>query len=150
MMRVVKRNDPAAVDRILRALPEWFGIEEAITAYADDAARLPSYLAVEDDVVVGVVLVKEHYSEAREVFLMAVDPSWHRQAVGRRLLEAVEADLCREGVEILEVHTVGPSYSDSHYAGTREFYRAVGFVAVHEFDRIDWDGPTLVLVKPLA
>ena len=35
------------------------------------------------------------------------------------------------------------------YARTREFYLAQGFVAINELQRIDWDGPTLILVKPL-
>ena len=65
------------------------------------------------------------------------------------MLDAVERDLRDEGVEMLEVHTVGPSCEDLHYEQTRAFYGARGFVAIHEFDKIDWDGPTLVLVKTL-
>ena len=32
---------------------------------------------------------------------------------------------------------------------TRRFYLASGFVAMNELQRIDWNGPTLILVKPL-
>ena len=52
-------------------------------------------------------------------------------------------------MKLLEVHTVGPSHEDEGYARTREFYLAVGFVAMNELQRIDWSGPTLVLVRVL-
>jgi hypothetical protein len=59
------------------------------------------------------------------------------------------ADLRQAGVRLLEVHTVGPSYENEGYARTREFYLALGFVAMTELERIDWSGPTLILVRPL-
>jgi hypothetical protein len=47
------------------------------------------------------------------------------------------------------LHTVGPSHEDEGYAGTRGFYDGLGLVAMNELQRIDWNGPTLILVKPL-
>jgi ribosomal protein S18 acetylase RimI-like enzyme len=38
-------HDPAAVERLLRLLPGWFGIEPAIAAYVESARHLPTYLA---------------------------------------------------------------------------------------------------------
>ncbi len=64
-------------------------------------------------------------------------------------LAAMEADLRAAGVRIFEVHTSGPSHEGEYYARTREFYLAQGFVAMNELQRIDWNGPTLILVKPL-
>ncbi|HXH80261.1 GNAT family N-acetyltransferase [Nocardioides sp.] len=148
-MEVVRRHDPAAVERILHGLPEWFGVESAIAAYVADASRLVSYLAVDDREVVGVVLLAEHFLRSREVHLIAVSAARRGTGVGGALLDEVEGDLRREGVEMLEVHTVGPSYDDVHYEQTRAFYAGRRFVAIHEFDKIDWDGPTLVLVKAL-
>jgi GNAT superfamily N-acetyltransferase len=151
---VVRRRDPDAVRDILDSLPDWFGLPEFNARFVREAAVLPSYLAVEADDrarVVGVVLLAEHFPDAREVHLMAVRPEHHRQGVGRRLLAAVEEDLRSEGVRILEVHTLGPSYEDEEYARTREFYLAQGFVPIHEVQLADWedDEPTLILVKPL-
>lgn len=54
-----------------------------------------------------------------------------------------------DGGRVLEVHTVGPSYHHDGYAGTRAFYEGTGFLSLHELERIDWNGPTLILVKPL-
>jgi hypothetical protein len=36
------RPDPGTVERLLRALPEWFGIESSIAEYAESARRLPA------------------------------------------------------------------------------------------------------------
>lgn len=146
---VVRRQDPEAVREILASVPEWFGIPEANQHYVELAGRLPSYLAVDGDEVVGVALLDEHFPQSRELNLIAVRRDRHRQGVGKAMLAAIESDLREAGVRILEVHTVGPSSEDAGYARTREFYLAAGFVAINELQRIDWSGPTLILVKPL-
>jgi hypothetical protein len=38
-------NVPQTVERLLRALPQWFGIEASNAAYVEAARRLPAYLA---------------------------------------------------------------------------------------------------------
>ena len=134
---------------ILASVPEWFGIPEANAQYVADVGRLPSYLAVDGDDVVGVALLAEHFPESRELHLLAVRRDRHRQGIGRLLVETVVADLRQAGVRLLEVHTVGPSHEDEGYARTRAFYLALGFVAMNELQRIDWNGPTLILVRPL-
>jgi len=148
-VRVVRRADPSAVGEILASVPEWFGIPEANAHYVADAARLPSYLAVDGDDVVGVALLAEHLPESRELHLLAVRRDRHRQGIGRALVDAVVSDLRAAAVRLLEVHTVGPSHEDDGYALTREFYLALGFVPLTELHGIDWNGPTLILVRPL-
>ena len=148
-VQIVRRADPPAVAGLLASVPEWFGISEANAQYVADAGRLPSYLAVDGEDVVGVALLAEHFQGARELHLLAVRRDRHRQGIGRLLVEAVVADLSQSGVRLLEVHTVGPSHEDEGYARTREFYLALGFVAMNELQRIDWSGPTLILVRPL-
>ncbi len=111
--------------------------------------RLPSYLAVEGEQVVGVALLAQHFPQSRELHLLAVRRDRHRQGIGRLLVEAVVTDLRTADVRLLEVHTVGPSYESEGYARTRAFYEAVGFVPMNELQRIDWSGPTLILVRPL-
>jgi GNAT superfamily N-acetyltransferase len=148
-VEIIRRQDPDAVREILGSVPEWFGIPEATASYVEDAARLPSYLATDGEDVVGIALLAEHFPLSRELHLSAVRRDRHRQGVGTALLAAVEEDLRAGGVHLLEVHTVGPSSESKEYARTREFYLARGFVAMNELQRIDWDGPTLILVKPL-
>lgn len=143
--------DPATVHSLLRSLPAWFGIEEAIVDYVAAAARLPTYLArAADNTPVGVLLVKEHFPTSAEVFLMAVAPTRHRTGVGRALLCAAEEQLVAQGVRVLQVKTLGPSRPDPKYAVTRMFYAACGFQPLEELHGIWGDNPCLVLVKTLA
>ncbi len=150
-VRIVRgQQSPGDVDRILRSLPDWFGIEDSIVHYVEDAARLPTYLAYSpDDTCVGVLLTSRHFPESAEVHLMAVDPTWHRRGVGRTLLGAAESDLASDGVRYLQVKTQGPSADDPNYAQTLEFYRSQGFNPLEEIDGL-WPGnPCLILVKTL-
>jgi GNAT superfamily N-acetyltransferase len=145
------RRDPAAVEALLRELPEWFGIESSIQEYVEDAARLTTYLAEIDgeQAPVGCLLVRRHYPRAAEVQLMAVTPRCHRTGVGRALLTAVEADLRADGVRWLQVKTLGPARVDAAYAATRAFYLAMGFDPLEEFAEL-WPGnPCLLMVKLL-
>ncbi len=141
---------PDAVERLLRALPGWFGIESAVADYVKAAANLPTYFARDPSGhIVGTLMVKRHFPGSAEVYLMAVQPAWHRRGVGRKLLETVEVQLSLEGVRLLQVKTLGPSHSDEGYAGTRAFYTAMGFVPIEEFTQL-WPGnPCLLLAKAI-
>jgi GNAT superfamily N-acetyltransferase len=144
-------NLPGDVDRLLRSLPEWFGIEHSIQEYVDDARALPTYAVCDDaGAVVGVLLVRRHFPAAAEVHLMAVDRAWHRRGVGRALLRAAEAELRADGVRFLQVKTLSWSMPNESYERTRAFYLGQGFVALEEFPDL-WDpgNPCLMLVKSL-
>lgn len=145
------RQDPVAVERLLRSLPSWFGVESSLRQYVLDAAQLPSYLAAAaDGDVVGALLVKRHTAHSAEIHLMAVDPGRHRQGVGRALLTAAEADLVADGVRFLQVKTRGPSRPDPGYEKTRAFYSACGFTPLEEIlDLWDEENPCLIMVKTL-
>ena len=142
-VRIERGADSAATERILRALPEWFGLEQSLLAYVEAAGRLPGYLARLGDDVVGVLLVQRHFPGAAEIHLMAVDAAHHRAGIGRRLVAA-------DGVRLLQVKTLGPSDPDPSYQGTRGFYAAMGFAPLEELPDL-WPGnPCLILVKTLG
>jgi GNAT superfamily N-acetyltransferase len=142
---------PEAVERLLRGLPEWFGLEQANRAYVESARVLPSTAAVVDGEIVSVGLVRRHNPLAAELDLLAVQRDFHRLGIGRRILERIVADLRAEAVKLLQVKTYGPSGDSAEYARTRLFYEAVGFVPLEERTDI-WgpDNPCLILVKPLT
>lgn len=146
--------DPAAVARLLGLLPHWFGCEESNAGYVAAAAELPTYLARPagaQQQPAGVLLANRHFPQSAEIHLLAVDPALHRQGGGRALVTALEADLLADGVEFLQVKTLGPSNPDAGYAETRKFYLGMGFRPLEELHEF-W-GPTqhcLIMIKALA
>ena len=135
---------------ILRALPDWFGIEASIVRYAAEIDSLPTWLAREKDQAVGFVSIKQHNPYSAEIYVMGILPRAQHRGLGRALIEQAQAWLRERGVEYLQVKTLGPSRPDESYAATRAFYAAVGFRPLEEFKQI-WDehNPCLVLVKQL-
>jgi ribosomal protein S18 acetylase RimI-like enzyme len=135
---------------LLRMLPDWFGIEEAILDYERQIEHLPTFLAKEDGRVLGFLSLKQHNPFAAEILVMAVHPQAQRGGIGRALVEAAEAHARGLGLEYMQVKTLGPSHPDEGYARTRLFYEALGFRPLEEFKQI-WDenNPCLVLVKRL-
>lgn len=147
----VRRAEPVpeAVRALLRGLPEWFGIEEATEHYIEEARKLPTYAAAASGDVVGACLTKQHAERAAEIYLLAVERGRHRQGIGRALMEAAEADLADQGVEFLQVKTLGASHPSEEYAATRRFYEALGYQWLEETEDL-WPGnPCLIMVKHL-
>ncbi len=140
-----------ACERILRSVPEWFGIESALQQYVNDVQRLPTFLASADGEIVGFLSVREHFPESAEIHVMAVARDRHRQGLGRALLDAAETWLGARGCLYLQVKTVSPSRADESYARTRAFYGAMGFSPLEEFPTL-WSeaNPCLLMVKTLA
>jgi len=135
---------------ILRALPDWFGIEEATAQYVRDVDSMPTFVASVDGVVAGFVTVNRHFDAAAEIHVIGVRPEHHRQGIGAALMARAETWLRAEGVEYVQVKTVGPSSDDPFYARTRQFYAAMGYRPLEEIKTL-WDerNPCLIQVKRL-
>ena len=134
---------------ILRLLPEWFGIESAITNYVEAIDKLPTLVAEKGEQPVGFLTIKQHNKHAAEIYVMAVHPDFHRLGIGQQLVEAAEQTLCDLSVEYLQVKTLGVSHPDQHYAATRAFYGSVGFKPVEEFTELWPENPCLQMIKRL-
>ena len=135
---------------ILRALPEWFGIETAILRYETEIDILPTFLAIAASRTIGFLSIKQHTLHSAEVYVMAVLPEAHHKGVGRSLMGHAHEWLKRQNIQYLQVKTLGPSDPDESYAKTRLFYEAVGFIPLEEFKQIwDEDNPCLIMVKKL-
>jgi ribosomal protein S18 acetylase RimI-like enzyme len=140
----------ALTEPILRALPDWFGIEEATLHYIEYTEANPTLIAYDDAEAVGFLALMQHSSYAAEIYVMAVLPAYHRRGVGRALVAAAEADLRARGVEYLQVKTLADADPDAGYARTRAFYRALGFRDLEVFpDLWSAENPCLLLVKRL-
>jgi ribosomal protein S18 acetylase RimI-like enzyme len=133
---------------ILRALPEWFGIEAATAQYIRDVDEMPTFVAWAEGRAVGFMTVRLHNPYAAELHVLGVLPEMHHRGVGRALLARVEAYLRQQGVEYLQVKTLSASNPDPNYAKTRAFYEVMGFRPLEEFPTL-WDeaNPCLLMVK---
>lgn len=136
---------------ILAELPEWFGIAQSNADYAARAEGGPAWVAEQDGDAVGVMVLESHGADAVEIHLLAVRRTAHRRGVGTRLVERARAEAASRGARYLTVKTRGPSRQYEPYERTRAFYRAVGFVALEEFDQI-WgpENPCLFTVAPVS
>ena len=141
----------APAEGILRALPDWFGIEAAIVDYARAADELPTFVAEAGGRTIGFVTLKQTSASAVELHVLGVVPEWHRRGVGRALVEHAAAYARAEGLAVLHVKTLSPSDPDPGYAATRRFYEAMGFVALEELPQV-WgpENPCLILVRALT
>lgn len=141
-------NEKAQCEAVLRSLPMWFGIEEALVMYADDSARLPTFAAVEGPEIRGFISLRQHFPHAWEVHCIAVHADARNRGHGKALLAHAEGWLSKQEVSLLQVKTVAATSSSKEYAQTREFYRHVGFQPLEVFPEL-WSAqnPCLQLVK---
>jgi ribosomal protein S18 acetylase RimI-like enzyme len=153
-MKVTEILDAAersqACERILGALPDWFGIESAVRHYVAEVAHLETLAVVDSAEPVGFVSLKRHTPLAAEIYVMGVVPERHREGIGSALVRAAESRLRSDGVEYLQVKTLGPSRVSDAYARTLHFYEACGFAPLEEIHGLWNEGnPCLILVKRL-
>jgi GNAT superfamily N-acetyltransferase len=150
LLRGLERRDVPACERVLRALPDWFGLEESNRGYVESLRRLPGAVAEADGEVAGFVALEEHNPLSFEIHVMGVEPSLHRRGVGRALVRWAREFAASRGAHWLHVKTRGPLTPDPGYEKTRAFYLAQGFEPL--FESLALWGPensALVLVMRL-
>jgi ribosomal protein S18 acetylase RimI-like enzyme len=149
-IRKFRRSDEGQCERILRGLPEWFGIESSLAQYVKDTTTLPTWMVDgQNGEAIACLTLREHNPCSGEIHLIAVDRDYHRRGIGRMLEEFLEDHLRSRGFMFLQVKTLGPSRPDAHYEETRKFYEAMSFTALEEFSTL-WPGnPCLLMVKRL-
>jgi len=91
------------------------------------------------------VSVKQHTSFSAEIYVMGILPEMHRQGIGRALIDHAQEWLTNQGIEYLQVKTLGPSQPDVNYARTRSFYEAMGFRPLEEIKQV-WDDQNPCLI----
>jgi len=140
----------AVCEPILRALPDWFGLERAVQQYIHDIEIMPTILANVNGQVLGFLTIKIHNPYAAEIHIMGVLPEAHHQGIGRAMLERAEVFLRQQNIEYFQVKTLSSVHPDAGYAKTRAFYRAMGFYPLEEFPTLwDAENPCLMMIKKL-
>jgi ribosomal protein S18 acetylase RimI-like enzyme len=137
-------------EKILRSLPKWFGIDSAIKDYVRDVQTMPMFIAKDGPEVIGFIALKKHNQSTAEIHVMGILEKYHRQQIGKTLVERAESYLVTEKYEYITVKTLSESRANEEYDRTRRFYLALGFVPLEEFKTL-WGehNPCLFLVKAL-
>ena len=78
-------------EKILRALPDWFGIEQSTREYVETSRGLPLCAVIDRAKPLGFAALKIHNAYSAEIYVMGVLPSYHRQGLGRTLMDACKA-----------------------------------------------------------
>ncbi len=146
----IKNNKGSFTRRILEALPDWFGIPDAVEDFVRTAEELTVFGCYEQGAPAGVISIKRHFPQTHEVHVLAVKRHLHGQGLGRALIECSAQWSKKQGASLLTVKTLGPSHSDPNYAGTRLFFEALRFMPLEEFKTLWQSGePCLIMARVL-
>jgi ribosomal protein S18 acetylase RimI-like enzyme len=138
-------------NHILRKLPEWFGIEESTAEYIKGVRNTEFLAAYDANLPIGFISVKANNAFTSEIYVIGILKEYHKQGIGKELLNKAEELLRANNYKFLMVKTLGASHPDIHYKRTREFYSKVGFYPLEEINEI-WgkENPCLIMVKSLS
>jgi GNAT superfamily N-acetyltransferase len=145
----MRPEEAGLCEAILRALPDWFGLEQSIVQYRRDLEDMETYVAEFDGTVAAFLTLAQHNPHTAEIHVMAVQQKYHRHGLGRALVVHAEHLLEQRATSYLEVKTLGPSRPDEHNSQTYAFYIAMGFCPVEENKLWGEDNPCLIMIKHL-
>lgn len=105
-------------ERILKSLPNWFGIPESTQEYINKSSNLPFFAAMDEIKPLGFISIKENNQYTVEIYVMGVLPDYHKQGIGRDLFNRALSFTKDHGYEFLQVKTLDESHPDIYYADT--------------------------------
>ena len=137
--------------KIMHSLPAWFSPPEDIERKAVIHKEYPFIAAFDDDTPIGFVALKSHNQYTADIFNLGVLESYHRQGIGRLLIETAERHCMENGYLYLTVKTLDSSAEYEPYERTRAFYRKMGFIPLEVFKTF-WneENPCLFMAKWLG
>ncbi|KAB3527278.1 GNAT family N-acetyltransferase [Alkaliphilus serpentinus] len=137
-------------EEILRTLPNWFGIEEAIIDYRNSVMDMPFIAVLDKNKFIGFIAIKIHNQYTAEVYVMGITEDYHRKGIGKLLINECESYCIDKGYEFLTVKTLDESRECESYSKTRLFYLSMGFKPLEVFSSL-WgeDNPCLFMAKAL-
>ena len=123
--------------RVLKALPDWFGIPEAVESYIAESKGKTFFCAFDEEKPVGFLYLKETGRHTVELTVMGVLKEYHRHGVGRKLFAEARNEAKRSGYSFIQVKTVQMGRYDI-YDDTNCFYLSLGFKELEVFPTL-WD-----------
>lgn len=139
----------AIAEKVLRDLPEWFGIETYTKEYIEKSKSMPFFAAYDEQIPVGFISLKETSKYTVEIYCMGVEKKYHRFGYGRKLVKKAEDYAKEVGYKFIQVKTVEQGKYDT-YDLTNAFYKAMNYVEFEVFPSL-WDAwnPCQILIKYL-
>ena len=122
---------------VLRSLPMWFGIEDALLMYADDSVRLPGFAAVRGNQVQGFILLTQHFPHAWEVHCMAVRSEARNKGYGKALMAQLARRCVEQGLARFEWSVLDWN------APSIAFYQSIGAAVMDDWKICRLSGPAL-------
>jgi len=137
--------------KIMHSLPTWFSPPEDIEKKAIIHRDYPFFAAYDNETPIGFVALKIHNIYTADIFNLGVLEQYHRQGVGRALIESVEQYCVENGHQFLTVKTLDSSAEYEPYERTRAFYVKTGFLPLEVFTTF-WneENPCLFMAKYLG
>lgn len=151
-MKIIQVENPKEkaqiVAEVLYDLPQWFGLPESTKAYIEESRDLPLWAAMDKDEIIGFITIQETSKSTIEIHCMGVKETYHRQGVGKLLLQEV-LNYAKDKYRLIQVKTVAQGHYDT-YDKTNAFYHSVGFLDLEIFPTL-WDewNPCQVMVMSL-
>ena len=139
MVVTIKDSDEkrAIARAVLEDLTEWFEVEESREGYIHDCTDWTFLAVKDDDRISGFLCLKETGHATVELAVMGVLKKYHRNGVGRELVEKAIEVAKADGYEFMQVKTVKMGmYED--YDRTNLFYISCGFKELEVFPLL-WD-----------
>lgn len=127
------RKKSQVCEEILRSLPKWFGIKEAILKYVDEVKDLLFVTATLYGKVIGFCAVLIHYGVNAELYVLGIFEEFHGRGIGTRMVEFINSYCKRSGIPYMTVKTLKERHPDVNYQKTRMFYEKCAFLAFEEF-----------------
>ena len=138
IIEITDSKEKQAIARtVLEALTEWFEVEESQEGYIHDCTDWTFLAAKDDDKIMGFLCLKETGNATVELAVMGVLKEYHRNGVGRALVEKAKEVARAEGYEFMQVKTVKMGMYDD-YDMTNHFYISCGFKELEVFP-LFWD-----------
>lgn len=139
-----KEKKKNLVKTILADLPEWFGLPESTAEYIEKSVE-QVMLSVENK---GFLTLVKTSPVTAEIHVMGVLKAYHREGIGRQLIEGALKWCQENGCLFLQVKTLAETHADLNYRGARHFYQTLGFFPVETFPLL-WgkENPCLQLIQ---
>lgn len=130
-------------------LPEYFGLPEANEHYTIGVAKRINFAAKKDDNYIGLISIDFPYSNNANIYWMAVKPSFHRQGIGKQLIDTACHFAITQTAKTITVETLSPSESEDNYLKTYRFYQSVGFKALFDLKPAGYEWNMAYMMKQL-